>query len=392
MSIEQDVIKLLSDLIALPSVNPWQDFTRTEPPYGECRVVDYVENYFRPFGVKVERQEVFPGRHNVLVHIPGKDRSLAPVVLEAHMDTVGVDGMPAAFTPYVADGRLYGRGACDTKGSLAAMMLACRQLLEEGLLPAKNCLLLGVADEEWGTTGIQRFAESGIKVSAAVIGEPTSLQVVSAHNGEIYFKILAHGKAAHTSRPYLGINAITMMSDVIQVLRARATSLYPQRLHPLCGPPQLTASIIQGGSAESVVPATCHVSFDRRVSPGEKWQEVLDEIKGWIAEDLDAETAKSVELIAPHYNMPPFETPVDHPLVLGLRAAVEDTLGHGEVVGVPYGTDAAFLAVTGVPVVVFGPGDIAQAHNIGEYVDVDQLTAAVQILKRFVLVEAKRLD
>jgi acetylornithine deacetylase len=271
------------------------------------------------------------------------------------------------------------------------MMLACRRLLEERRLPAKNCLLLGAADEEWGTTGIQRFAESGIQVSAAVVGEPTSLQVVSAHNGEIYFKILAHGKAAHTSRPYLGVNAIDMMGGVLQALRTRAASSYPQRVHPLCGPPQLTASIIQGGSAESVVPASCHLSFDRRVSPGETWQEALEEIRGWIAEDLDAETAKNVELVPPHYNMPPFETPVDHPLVLGLRTAVEDTVGHAEVTGVPYGTDAAFLAVKGVPVVVFGPGDIAQAHNVGEYVEIEELVAATLALERFLTVEAKLL-
>jgi acetylornithine deacetylase len=392
MGSKQDIIKLLSELIALPSVNPGHDVQRTRSPYGEGRVADYVESYFRPFGVGVQRQEIFPGRPNVIVRIPGEDRFAKPIVLEAHMDTVNVEGMADPFTPRVADGRVYGRGACDTKASLAAMMMAVKQLLEEGVSLPRSCLLLATVDEEFGTVGIQRWADLGTEVSAAVVGEPTSLRVISAHNGQIWFKIFTHGKAAHSSRPYLGVNAIYIMTEVIQVLQRRVASVYARRCHPLCGPPTLSVGKIQGGVLESVVPEACEISIDRRVIPGETQQGAIEEIKGWIAEDLDAETTKTVELGPVYYDLPPLETPTAHPLVQGLRAAVVNTLGDAEVAGAPYGTDAGYLGAKGIPVVVFGPGDGAQAHTVEESVDVVQVEKAVEILKRFLLAGTKSLD
>ena len=385
MSIPHPVIALLSDLIALPSVNPDRAAARTDAPYGEGRMADYVERYFQRLGVHVERQVAFPGRDNVLAFLPGQDPQAAPILLEAHMDTVDVAGMQDPFAPRLDGGCLYGRGACDTKATLAAMMLALGELVEAGTRLPRGVWLAGAADEEFAQTGVRRLVESGMAFSAAVVGEPTGLRVVPCHNGQVYFKIVAHGKAAHTSNPQLGINAIYTMTDVIGILRHGVSSTYPFRRHPLCGTPQLTVSIIQGGISEHIVPEKCEASLDRRVIPGETWDEAVAEIRGWLAAQLDAQTLQRIELKEPHHIALPLDTPVDHALVRGLYRAAQSVLGEAQIAGVPYNTDATHLAAAGVPSVVFGPGDIAQAHTTNEWVEVDQVIAAVEILKRFLV-------
>ena len=388
MAVPPHVSQLLSDLIALPSVNPEHNTECTGHPYGERRVADYVQNYFEPFDVRIERQQVLPDRDNVLVHVPGADASAPPLLLEAHMDTVGGQGMKDPFVPRVGRGRVYGRGASDTKGSLAAMMTAVRELLAEGAVLPRGCVLAATADEEFGMTGAQHLVASGTAFSAAIVGEPTALKVVSAHDGQMYLKIAAHGQAAHTSNPQHGVNAIYIMNDVIDVLRRRADATYPQRQHPLCGSPKLTVSIIRGGVSEHIVPDLCEITIDCRVVPGETCQQVLQEIKRWLAEDLDGATLQRIEFAAPHKAVPPIDTPVYHPLVQGLRWAAESVLGEAEIAGVAYNTDASHYGAAGIPCVVFGPGDIAQAHGPKEYVHIEELTAAVEILRLFLQEDA----
>jgi succinyl-diaminopimelate desuccinylase len=385
MSMEHPVVQLLSDLVALPSVNPEREVARTDAPFGEGRMADYVEHYFQRLGVRVGRQAAFAGRDSVLVLVPGQDPRAAPILLEAHMDTVGVAGMEGPFAPRLDGGRLYGRGACDTKATLAAMMLALRELLEAGAPLRRGVCLVGAADEEFSQTGVQRLVESGMAFSAAIVGEPTGLRIVSAHNGQVYFKIVAHGKAAHTSNPQFGVNAIYTMTDVINVLRHGVGSTYPFRRHALCGTPQLTVSLIQGGSSEHVVPESCEASLDRRIIPGETWSDAAAEIKGWLAARLDAQTLQRIDVKEPYHIALPLDTPVDHALVRGLYRVAESVLGAAQIAGVPYNTDATHLSAAGVPTVVFGPGDIAQAHTTNEWVEVDQVIAAVEILKRFLV-------
>ena len=387
MTANHNVIDLLCDLIALPSVNPEHRRELTEAPYGEKRVADYVQRYFGSFGVTIERQEALPGRENVLVHVPGKDPAALPVLLQAHMDTVDVQGMDEPFTPRVEDDRIYGRGACDTKGSLAAMMMAVKQLLEEDVLPPRGCVLVAGADEEFRMSGSAILAKCGMRFVGAIVGEPTSLDVVPATNGQMYFRIKVRGKAAHTSIPQTGINAIYLMNDVITMLRRRVDSEYRWRRHSLCGQPQLTVSLINGGTSEHVVPDACEISLDRRIIPGESGEEALAEIKTWLADDLDSGTYERVEVELLFKNVPPVDTPLDHPVVRGLCSAAESVLGEARIVGVPYNTDASNLSEGGTSCVVFGPGDIAHAHSIVEFVEVKQLTAAVEILKRFLLAD-----
>jgi succinyl-diaminopimelate desuccinylase len=385
MNSDQRITTLLSELVAIPSINPEGDRARIEPPFGEKRMVEYISRFFQDLGLQVKRQEVYPGRENVLVSIPGRDHHRSPLCLEAHMDTVGVEGMIDPFSPRLTDGLLFGRGACDTKASLAAMMLAVSQLVEEGKELARPVLFVAAADEEFGQNGIRRLIADPVEFSGAIVGEPTSLRVIPAHKGQVYFKIRARGKAAHTSTPEQGQNAIYVLTDVIGVLRRRVETHYRTRVHRLCGAPVLTVSTIQGGTSEHIVPDSCTIAIDRRTIPGESTIEVIEEIRTWIAEDLGAEAARRVEVLPPYHDAPPMETSESHSFVRAFRAAVEDTLGRAEIAGVPYNTDAGVLAQRAIPVIVFGPGDIAQAHTTIEFVKLEEVAAAAQILLRFLL-------
>ncbi len=385
MSATQELAQLLCDLIAIPSVNPEQHRECSGAPYGESRVADYVEDYFRPFGVRIERQQALPGRESVLVHLPGTDPSAKAILLEAHMDTVGPEGMSLPFHPRVEDGRVYGRGACDTKGSLAAMMFVVRELLERDIRLPRPYVLAATVDEEFGMSGARRLVQSGMAFAGAIVGEPTALKIIPAHDGQMYLKISAHGKAAHTSMPQNGVNAIYLMAEVINVLRRRAAVEYPKRVHALCAFPKLTIAMIHGGVSEHIVPDCCEIAIDFRVIPGETCQGALEEVREWLARDLNANTLRRITIAEPHKAEPPMETPVHHPLVQGMRQAAMSVLGDAQVEGVPYNTDASHYGAAGVPCVVFGPGGIEQAHSALEYVEIGQLAAAVEILRHFLL-------
>ncbi len=383
MTTQPHVVQVLCDLIALPSVNMEGRGESTGVRTGESRVAGYVQRYFEPFGVRIERQEVYLGRENVLVHVPGTDPAARPVLLEAHMDTVDVEGMDEPFVPRLEGGRLYGRGACDTKGALAAEMAAVREVLSAGVPLKRGCVLAATVDEESGMGGIRRLVESGTGYAAAIVGEPTAVKVVAATDGHMYLRLTAHGQAAHTSAPHYGINAIYLMNDVIRVLRQRAEAEYPLRRHPLCGSPKLTVSMIQGGTSEHIVPDACQIAIDCRVIPGESCEGMRQEIEGWLATDLDERTFARIEFHEPSLAIPPLQTAVDHWIVQSLHGAAGRVLEKAEIAGVPYNTNASHLAAAGVPSVVFGPGDVAQAHARVEFVESEQVVSAARILAEF---------
>lgn len=385
MSSPDRVVDLLCRLIERSSVNPEHHMDLAEPPYGEGRIAPFVRAYFDDLGVRTELQEVIPGRANALAYIPGRNADARPLLLEAHMDTVDVQGMDAPFTPRIEGGRVYGRGAADTKASLAASMLAVRELLEGGDLPARPVVLAGVADEEFGMTGALRLAQNTHQFVAAIVGEPTGLRVVPAGNGQMYMRITARGLAAHTSTPFNGINAIYLMNDVIAVIRRRVADLFPQRIHHRCGAAQLTVSIIEGGNSEHVVPDRCVIALDRRVLPGETCAGAWEEIRSWLTADLPADVWQRIEVQEPYKAVPPVETPETHPLVTGMLNAARAIGRSTEPVGVPYNTNASHYAGAGIPSVIFGPGHIAQAHGPVEWVEVIELVDAVAMLKHFLV-------
>jgi succinyl-diaminopimelate desuccinylase len=385
MSKTHDAVELLRELVAIPSINPENKGPRSDPPYGEARVAARVKRHFEPHGLTVELQPVHPGRDNVIVRAPGAEAIAPPLLLEAHMDTVDVEGMTAPFDARLDGSRLHGRGSCDTKASLASMMTALRRVVEKRAPLRRPVWLVASADEEFGQNGIRALVASGVRPWGAVVGEPTALSVVAAHKGQIYVRIVARGRAAHTSVPEKGQNAILDMAEVVRLLARRSSAIYPGRAHPLCGPPLLSVSVIAGGISEHIVPDHCRIDLDLRNVPGQTTAEAIAELRRWIDEDLPREVAARVSLEPPHHDAPPMETAPDHPLCTGLARAVEGVRGKVEVTGVPYNTDAGALAAAGVPVVVFGPGDIAQAHRPDEFVEVEQVVAATEILEAFIL-------
>lgn len=385
-----DPASLLADLIRIPSVNPMgRDVSG--PEFFEGRVSDYLCAHLSALGTPYERVEVAPGRANILARLDGAPG--APVVLlDAHQDTVPTDGMVIPpFEPTVSDGRMYGRGACDVKGGLAAMLAAFTRLARQRPARHATVVVSFTCDEEATSLGVNHltaaWADGGRRYrllpqrpDVAVVAEPTTLDVVVAHRGAVRWKIHTAGRACHSSRPQEGINAIYRMARVLQLLEQFAAQLPGSRpAHPLCGPATLSVGLIYGGSSVNVVPDFCTIEIDRRVIPGEQREDMIPEVTQYLAERLDF----SLQHDAPFVFSPPLGDEDNGPLADRLLAAVRTVAGPRQKVGVAYGTHASRIARAGVPSVVFGPGDIAQAHTKDEWIDLQQLQQATDCYYRF---------
>jgi len=373
------VVDILRDLVAIPSVNPIYD----PASRGETDMADYVEAWAGRLGLETTRQTVFPGRDNVLVRLAGPDG--APVLLlEAHMDTVGVEAMPGAFTPELRDGRLYGRGACDTKGSLAAMMAAVERLVEESAGLSCTVALLAAVDEETSGKGARAHVAAGGTADAAIVGEPTDSRVVNEHNGCVRGEIEVVGRAAHTSVAGEGINAIDGMAEVILALRTvdRALAASPG------GPANngsLTVSLITGGAGINIVPERCLINYDRRTVPGQTSAQALDEIDAALDGVRAAHPAYRIQRREPWLVGNSLATEPENDIVR-IASAASAALGLDPApIRVPYGSDASKFQDGGIPTIVFGPGSIANAHAVDESVPVEDLIAAVALYREIAL-------
>jgi len=373
MFTERDIVPLLRDLVAIPSVN-----SALEGGTGEMALAEFVAARLRDLGASVEMQEVLPGRPNIVgtLHGRGGTRRL---LFEAHLDTVQTTGMTVEpFGGEVREGRLYGRGACDTKASLAAMLLAMHALREAP--PICDVVLAAVVDEEVTFRGAQALADSGFRADGAIIGEPTDLRLVIAHKGLVRFRVEVQGRAAHSATPSEGVNAIEGMVRVLEYLNAEAAGRLATRVHPLTGPATVCVTQIHGGSGTNTVPARCTIQVDRRVNPGERpeaaWRELRDGI------EQAACTFPGRVVLRDLLLHDPMETAPDVPVVRTLAAAVTDVVGAAELVGRPYATDASTLARVGIPCVVFGPGSLLDAHTAAESVSLAEVAQAAEILVR----------
>lgn len=369
---EEKLVRLLNDLIAIESVNPaYPGGTR-----GEAAIADYVEEHCRHLGLDVTRQRVLPGRDNVVavLRVPN---ARGTILFEAHMDTVALEPMgERALRPEVRDGRLYGRGACDTKGSLAAMLAALEMLRAESRDLGVNVALLAAVDEEYRYRGVLAFLDAHQPVQAAIVGEPTDLRIVVAHKGCVRWRLSTLGRAAHSSRPEEGQNAIDGMAEVLVALR-RLQSRLRERSHPLVGNPTLSVGRIWGGTGVNIVPDRCTIEIDRRTIPGESHQSVLAEFDALLDDVGSAHPMVRFEREEPYLADWTLDTPVDAPIVLAVRRACQELGLSDEPVGVAYGTDASKLWALGrIPSIVLGPGSIAQAHTGDEYVSIAQLVTA----------------
>ncbi|HMB07778.1 MAG TPA: M20 family metallopeptidase, partial [Isosphaeraceae bacterium] len=370
---------LLSDLVAIPSVNP-MGRPLTGPGVLEAGMTDYLERWFRELGAPYERTTIVPGRDNIVARYESP-RGRRTVLFDAHQDTVPTDGMTIPpFVPERIAGRLYGRGSCDVKGGMAAMLIAFARLVRQRPPRSASVLMACTADEEFTHLGSSHLAAHGPGADLAIVAEPTRLDLVNCHKGAVRWKVRARGVACHSATPHLGINAIYRMAAVVEALAAHADELAKLPPHPVLGPPSLSVGRIEGGQSVNVVPDRCEIEVDRRIVPGEASTQCLTRARDLLIERLGPESADWFEFLPPWVTMPALAPSAagSDAWVGVVRRAVAEAIGRTpEVTGVPYGTDAGPLGAAGLPCLVFGPGDIAQAHTKDEWIELDQLGAAV---------------
>jgi acetylornithine deacetylase len=370
------VAALLADLVAIPSMNP-MGRDRTGSMYGEAALADYVATFLRKNRIDVEVYDVHPGRPNVVARVTVG--APTTVLLEAHLDTVHADNMSIdPFRPDMRGGRLYGRGSCDTKGSLAAFLAAVTGLLAGGTQPAVNLVLLAVADEEYRFTGAQAAVARGLTADWGIAGEPTQLRIVRAHKGVTRWKIVTRGVAAHSAYPERGRNAINAMGRVLVHLEEYAGSLSDRTPHPDLGKPTLSVGVIEGGQAVNIVPDRCWIEVDRRTLPGEDRAAVLAPVAALLRGIPDAAIEE------PHIEVPGMEVAASAPPVVALSRSLQAITGAAVIETAHYATDAGVYNRHGIPTVVFGPGDIALAHTADESIGLGELETAVRVLERMI--------
>ncbi len=370
-------VSLLRDLVAIDSVNP----SLVTGAAGEGEIGRAIEAHLRRIGADVVRQPVEGDRANIIGVLEGR-RPGRSLMLCGHIDTVGVQGMDAPFTPAERDGRLYGRGAQDMKGGVAAMIDAARVTAQEGLA-AGRLIVAAVVDEEYESLGADALVREW-KADAGVVTEPTDLQIAVAHKGFAWFDVETRGRAAHGSRPAEGRDAILYMGRFLAALEALDRRLQSSDPHRLLGTASLHASIIAGGREWSSYPDRCTLKMERRTIPSETvqivWQELDEMLAGLRA--ADASFDADLRMV---FSRPPYELPEGHPVAEATGGAVQRVTGRPATFGgMSFWTDAAVLGEAGTPSVLFGPGG-AGLHSTEEYVVIKDVIAC-----RDVLVELSR--
>ncbi len=366
---------LLTAIVQIPSMNP----TLLPGEAGEAEVARYLAAACGKLGMRVSVEEPLPGRPNVIAVLPGAGPARGRrLMLNGHMDTVGVAGMAAPFAAEQRNGRLYGRGAYDMKGGLAAMVGAVAAVRGAGLTPLGDVLLTFVADEEYLSAGTAAVA-STLRADAAIVTEPTSLRICIAHKGFLWATIRTEGRAAHGSDYETGVDAITHMGRVLGALEQLDRDVLSRRTHPLLGRASLHASVIRGGEGLSTYPPSSELSIERRTLPDETEGEVRAQLKDVLAslhrDDPRFRASLEVTGARPGLEVSP-ETPVVGALaraMTGLGVAADPHIGAG------FWCDAALLAAAGIPSVVFGPSG-AGAHAQEEYVDLTSVVTCARVL------------
>ena len=369
------VVKLLRDLIALPSVNN-AFLPPGDPHAGEELVTEYLKNRARKAGLEIETQATNSGRDNLIVRLKPLGQAAHRIILAPHMDTVGGD-LDKIFRPTKKGERLHGRGACDTKGSVAVMFHAMEHLAKRHRPANTEIVFIGFVDEECNQTGSRAFSKLKLKANLALVGEPTRCRVVTAHKGDLWLRLSTIGKAAHGARPELGRNAVHTMAKCIDAIETEYAQNLGKRRHPVLGHPTINTGIIRGGSQPNIVPDVCEADLDRRTLPGESFTTISRE----IGEVLKKRGLKARLTNVKGYTCPAMETDPTLPMIQQLMRTVRQT----KPFGVDYYCDAANIATTGVPAIVWGPGDIAQAHTADEWISIRQLERGMDALTRFLL-------
>jgi acetylornithine deacetylase len=368
---------LLAAMVAIPSVNPALAGMSDPAEWaGEGAMARFVAEWLVANGVEAVLDEVEPGRPNVVVHLPGPQGS-PRVVWEGHLDTVQVDGMAAPFVPVVRDGRLYGRGAVDDKASLAMFMLALRAA--KGQVRTADVTFVAAIDEEVTFRGASHHIARNGPYDMGIAGEPTGLRIVAACKGVIRFVIEVHGRNAHASRPDEGIDAIAIAMGLLQHLRAHMDA--DRRHHPLLGRRTLTCTLFEAGEGPNSVAARARLTFDMRTLPDQTGQEAWEEIADVVAR-FPRPGGASIDLKPPFIDSISMEVESDAAVIARLQPVLRSFGIDPTPLGAPFGSDATKFTRAGSPTVVFGPGSIEQAHSPDEYVEIDQVVLAAEILLR----------
>ena len=371
-------IRLLRDLVAIDSVNP----TLVPGAAGEAEIGRAIAEEMRWFGLDVEIEDVAPGRPNVVGLLEGRAKGRT-LMFCGHTDTVGVSGMDRPFSPTEKDGRLYGRGAQDMKGGVAAMIAAARAIAGRGGLASGRIVVAAIADEEHSSLGAEALVRRWT-ADAAVVTEPTDLAVAVAHKGFAWVEIEMLGRAAHGSRPQEGEDAILRMGRVMARLESLDRELQARAPHPLVGTGSLHASLISGGHELSSYPDRALLQIERRMVPGEPDSIALDEVRA-ILDDLRRADPGVRASARAMFSRLAYEVDAAHVLPRTLAEAIGKVGGAVRTAGATYWADSALLGHAGVPSVLFGPGG-AGLHSPEEYVNVADV-----LLCRDALVELARL-
>lgn len=374
-SLGQEALRVLADLIALDSVNP----DLVPGGAGEGAVAAYIADYLARAGLRVEQEEVAPGRPNVVGYLPG--RGGGPSLLwNGHMDTVGVEGMAIPpFDPRRDGDRVYGRGAMDMKGGLAALLAAAAHLARSGPALGGDLLVAATIDEEYGSRGMEAIVER-CRADAAIVCEPTDLEVCVAHRGFVWLEVETRGRAAHGARYADGVDAIAMMGPILAGIADLDRSFGEGRQHPLLGRASVHASLISGGREWSTYPARCVLRVERRTLPGEDAglaRKEMEELCGRAAA-RDPAFAAEVRVVL---DRKPWEVPGTAPLVRLLQEATEGVTGRRPaLVGKLGWPESALLNAAGTPALNFGPGGEGPHADV-EYVRASEVGACAAVLR-----------
>ena len=373
-----DPLALTREMVAIPSVNPELE----EGGAGEEVLARWCAGLLEEWGFTVSVSRAGEERTSVVGRLGGGGPRL---LLNGHLDTVGVTGMSIPpFEPREEDGRLYGRGSCDMKAGVAAILSVAREV-GRAPPPQGELVVALTADEEHGSVGLLSLLDQGLTADAAVVCEPTSLAVAPANKGFVWYHLLFRGRAAHGSRPELGVDAIRGAGRFLTYLDQVEAELSARGAHLLLGHPSLHAGTIQGGTAPSVYPEECRLVVERRTLPDEDLDEVRAQMEDQVERLHSAQgSAEGVRAtLKEGLTRPGAQIPGDHPLVSGLQDAVEAEGREPRVEGMSAWVESSFLVQAGIPAVCFGPGSILQAHTADEWVLVEEVEAAARILRRF---------
>ena len=371
MSATNQLIQLLTDLVAIDSINP----DLVPGAAGEAEIAQFVAAWLEKTDIEVEIDEAAPGRPNVIGIVRGSGGGKS-LMLNAHMDVVGVAGMTDPFTPRIEGNRLYGRGAFDMKGSLAACMVATARAKAMNL--AGDLIFTAVVDEEYASIGTASIAKHWT-ADAAIVTEPTGLNLCIAHRGFVWLDVETEGTAAHGSRPHLGVDAIAKMGKVLVELEALDQTLRANPTHPLLHSGSLHASLISGGQELSSYPAHCKLGVERRTIPGETPEIVEGQVQA-ILDRCAATDAQFKGHVRTTLVRDPFEIGSKAPIVRLLQEKIRSEIGHEPTI---YGDtpwmDTAILAQASIPAVIFGPTG-AGAHAVEEWVDLTSVAQCADVL------------